>query len=426
MNAPFFNIDPRLNALSKQAEVKAQAAFAAIDEIAEFNQQKVLSAYIRHQVSETHFVPTTGYGYGDRGRDALDEILADIMGAEDALIRHSIVSGTHAIAIALFAILRPGDTLLAVTGAPYDTLEKVIGHKEPSAGSLAEYGVRYSQVELNAEQQPDIPAIIDALKADNTVKMVHIQRSRGYNTRPSLTIDWIEKIIKAVRSIREDIIVFVDNCYGEFVEKREPNEVGADLIAGSLIKNPGGGIAENGGYLCGTKACIEQCSYRMTTPGLGREVGASLGHNRSLYMGLFQAPHVVGEALKTAVYAAALFSSFGFDVSPSVDEQRADIIQTVMLRNRENLIAFCQGMQKGAPVDAYVVPEPWDMPGYTSQVIMAAGAFTMGASIELSADAPLREPFAAYMQGGLNYHSGKIGVLLAAQSMLEKGYLCIV
>ena len=426
MNAPFFNIDPRLNALSKQAEVKAQAAFAAIDEIAEFNQQKVLSAYIRHQVSETHFVPTTGYGYGDRGRDALDEILADIMGAEDALIRHSIVSGTHAIAIALFAILRPGDTLLAVTGAPYDTLEKVIGHKEPSAGSLAEYGVRYSQVELNAEQQPDIPAIIDALKADNTVKMVHIQRSRGYNTRPSLTIDWIEKIIKAVRSIREDIIVFVDNCYGEFVEKREPNEVGADLIAGSLIKNPGGGIAENGGYLCGTKACIEQCSYRMTTPGLGREVGASLGHNRSLYMGLFQAPHVVGEALKTAVYAAALFSSFGFDVSPSVDEQRADIIQTVMLRNCENLIAFCQGMQKGAPVDAYVVPEPWDMPGYTSQVIMAAGAFTMGASIELSADAPLREPFAAYMQGGLNYHSGKIGVLLAAQSMLEKGYLCIV
>lgn len=425
MNSPFFNIDPRLENLSGQAEEKARSAFSSIDEITEFNQQKVLSAYIRHQVSETHFIPTTGYGYGDRGRDALDEILADIMGAEDALIRHSIVSGTHAIAIALFAILRPGDTLLAVTGAPYDTLEKVIGHKEPSAGSLAEYGVNYAQVELNSELLPDIPAIIAALESDKTVKMVHIQRSRGYNTRPSLTIDWIEKIIKAVRSVREDVVVFVDNCYGEFVEKREPNEVGADLIAGSLIKNPGGGIAENGGYLCGTKECIEQCSYRMTTPGLGREVGASLGHNRSLYMGLFQAPHVVGEALKTAVYAAALFSSLGFDVSPAVNEQRADIIQTVLLRNSENLIAFCQGMQKGAPVDAYVVPEPWDMPGYTSPVIMAAGAFTMGASIELSADAPLREPFAAYMQGGLNYHSGKIGVLLAAQSMLDKGYFDI-
>lgn len=425
MNNHFFTIDSRLQQISERAEAAAKEAFVAIDAITEYNQQKVLSAYIRHQVSETHFVPTTGYGYGDRGRDALDEILADIMGAEDALIRHSIVSGTHAITIALFGILRPGDTLLAATGAPYDTLEKVIGHKEPSAGSLAEYGVNYSQVELNDQQLPDIPAIISALKADSTIKMVHIQRSRGYNIRPSLTIDWIERIIQAVRSVREDVIVFVDNCYGEFVEKREPNEVGADLIAGSLIKNPGGGIAENGGYLCGTKECIEQCSYRMTTPGLGREVGASLGHNRSLYMGLFQAPHVVGEALKTAVYAAALFSELGYDVSPSVAETRADIIQTVLLRNSENLIAFCQGMQKGAPVDAYVVPEPWDMPGYTSQVIMAAGAFTMGASIELSADAPLREPFAAYMQGGLNYHSGKIGVLLAAQSMLDKGCLSI-
>lgn len=425
MSHHFFDIDPRLQTLSERAEAKAQSAFAAIDAITEYNQQKVLSAYIRHQVSETHFIPTTGYGYGDRGRDALDEILADIMGAEDALIRHSIVSGTHAIAIALFAILRPGDTLLAATGAPYDTLEKVIGHTEPSAGSLAEYGVKYSQVELNTDQLPDLLAIQDALRADPTVKMVHIQRSRGYNTRPSLTIDWIEHIVKAVRAIREDVIIFVDNCYGEFVERKEPNEVGVDLIAGSLIKNPGGGIAENGGYLCGTKACIEQCSYRMTTPGLGREVGASLGHNRALYMGLFQAPHVVGEALKTAVYAAALFSELGYAVSPTVDEQRADIIQTIMLENSENLVAFCQGMQKGAPVDAYVVPEPWDMPGYTSQVIMAAGAFTMGASIELSADAPLREPYAAYMQGGLNYHSGKIGVLLAAQSMLDRGYLFI-
>ena len=425
MERTFFDVNSRLLEVSQRAETAAKEAFHRIEEITEYNQQKVLSAYIRHQVSETHFVPTTGYGYGDRGRDALDEILADIMGAEDALIRHSIVSGTHAITIALFGILRPGDTLLAATGAPYDTLEKVIGQAQPCAGSLAEYGVKYSQVELNEQELPDLPAIQAALQADPAVKMVHIQRSRGYNTRPSLSIEWIEKIIKAVREIREDVVVFVDNCYGEFVEKREPNEVGADLIAGSLIKNPGGGIAENGGYLCGTKECIELCSYRMTTPGLGREVGASLGHNRSLYMGLFQAPHVVGEALKTAVYAASLFHELGYGVSPSVNEPRADIIQTVLLENADNLVAFCQGMQKGAPVDAFVVPEPWDMPGYTSPVIMAAGAFTMGASIELSADAPLREPFAAYMQGGLNYHSGKIGVLLAAQSMLDKGLLNI-
>lgn len=422
MDQTFFQIDQNLSLISDQAEKEAQAAFANIDKTTEYNQQKVLSAYIRHQVSETHFVPTTGYGYGDRGRDALDEILADIMGAEDALIRHSIVSGTHAIAIALFAMLRPGDTLLAATGAPYDTLEKVIGHTEPSAGSLAEYGVSYQQVDLLEDTQtPNILGIQEALEKNPSIRMVHIQRSRGYNTRPSLTIQWIERIIKAVRAIRDDVVVFVDNCYGEFVETREPCDVGADLIAGSLIKNPGGGIAENGGYLCGTKECIEQCAYRMTTPGLGREVGASLGHNRSLYMGLFQAPHVVGEALKTAVYAAALFSKLGYDVSPRHDEQRADIIQTVLLRNTDSLVAFCQGMQKGAPIDSFVVPEPWDMPGYTSPVIMAAGAFTMGASIELSADAPLREPFAAYMQGGLNYHSGKVGVLLAAQSMLEKG-----
>ncbi len=423
MDTTFFSVDERLAQLSDEAESQAKEAFARIEEIAEYNQQKVLSAYIRHNVSESHFIPTTGYGYGDRGRDALDAILADIMGAEDALIRHSIVSGTHAITIGLFAMLRPGDTLLAATGAPYDTLEQVIGHKVPAAGSLAEYGVAYEQVELAEEGTPDLLGIQEALRANNTIRVVHIQRSRGYNTRPSLTIEWIERIIKAVRAIRQDVIVFVDNCYGEFAERLEPCQVGADLIAGSLIKNPGGGIAENGGYLCGTKECIEQCSYRMTTPGLGREVGASLGHNRSLYMGLFQAPHVVGEAMKTAVYAAALFEQLGYHVSPTVNETRGDIIQTVFLNNSESLIAFCQGMQKGAPVDAFVIPEPWDMPGYTSQVIMAAGAFTMGSSIELSADAPLREPYAAYMQGGLNYASGKIGVLLAAQSMLERGLL---
>ncbi len=423
MDLTFFNIDKRLAELSDEAEARAKDAFARIEAIAEYNQQKVLSAYIRHKVSEGHFVPTTGYGYGDRGRDALDEILADIMGAEDALIRHSIVSGTHAITIALFAMLRPGDTLLAATGAPYDTLEQVIGHKTASAGSLAEYGVEYRQVELDKNERPDLPAIQQALRADRSIRVVHIQRSRGYSTRPSLTIEWIKKIIDAVHEVRNDVTVFVDNCYGEFAERLEPCQVGADLIAGSLIKNLGGGIAENGGYLCGTKTCIEQCAFRMTTPGLGREVGASLGHNRSLFMGLFQAPHVVGEAMKTAVYAASLFELLGYRVSPSIDEVRADIIQTIFLNNSDNLIAFCQGMQKGAPVDSFVVPEPWDMPGYTSRVIMAAGAFTMGASIELSADAPLREPYAAYMQGGLNYASGKIGVLLAAQSMLERGYI---
>ncbi len=425
MDTTFFPVDSRLAALSDEAELNAQATFKNIDETTSYNQQKVLSAYIRHRVSESHFTPTTGYGYGDRGRDALDEILADIMGAEDALIRHSIVSGTHAITIALFAILRPGDTLLAATGAPYDTLEQVIGHKTPADGSLAEYGVGYREIPLTSDEKPDLSGIRQALLDDASIKMVHIQRSRGYCTRPSLTIDGIAAIVDTVRSVRPDTIIFVDNCYGEFVEKREPNEVGVDLIAGSLIKNPGGGIAENGGYLCGTASCIEKCAYRMTTPGLGREVGASLGHNRSLYMGLFNAPHVVGEALKTAVYAASLFEKLGYTVSPRHDEYRGDIIQTILLRDTPSLVAFCQGMQKGAPVDAYVVPEPWDMPGYTNPVIMAAGAFTMGSSIELSADAPLREPFAAYMQGGLNYHSGKIGVLLAAQSMLEKGALSL-
>ena len=328
MDTTFFKVDERLAALSDAAEEKAATAFRRVDEIAEYNQQKVLSAFIRHRVSESHFSATTGYGYGDRGRDALDEILADIMGAEDALIRHSIVSGTHAITIALFAMLRPGDTLLAATGAPYDTLEQVIGHTVPSAGSLAEYGVGYKEVPLGTDELPDIKSIQAALSSDPTIRLVHIQRSRGYCTRPSLSIAWIEKIVKAVRAVKPEAVIFVDNCYGEFVEKLEPNQVGVDLIAGSLIKNPGGGIAENGGYLCGTRECIEQCAYRMTTPGLGREVGASLGHNRSLYMGLFQAPHVVGEALKTAIYAAALFEELGYTVSPRYFEERADIIQT--------------------------------------------------------------------------------------------------
>ncbi len=428
-HSAFFPVDDRLLALSEQAMEQASPTFARIDRVTEYNQQKVLAAFIDHRVSESHFAPTTGYGYGDRGRDTLDAIFAQVMGAEDALVRHSIVSGTHAITIALFGVLRPGDTMLAVTGAPYDTLEKVIGlpdseGKHTDMGSLRDYGVRYEQVALDGCGRPDLPAIRAAAAAKKP-RLVHIQRSRGYSLRPSLSVGQIGEIIRTVREVSPESVVFVDNCYGEFVEETEPAAVGADLMAGSLIKNPGGGIAENGGYICGRADLVEQCAYRMTTPGLGREVGASLGHNRTLYMGLFHAPHVVGEALKTAVYCAALFSLLGYEVTPCAQEPRADIIQAVKLRTPEALIAFCQGMQRGAPVDSFVVPEPWDMPGYENQVIMAAGAFTMGASIELSADAPLREPYAAYMQGGLNFHSGKTGVLLAAQAMLEKGVLSL-
>lgn len=404
---------------------RAAGAFARMEAVTEQNQRKVLGAFIQNRVSESHFAPTTGYGYGDRGRNVLDRVFADAMGAPDALVRHSIVSGTHAITIALFGVLRPGDTLLAATGAPYDTLESVIGEKAAATGSLKEFGVRYREVPLDPAGCPDRSGIIEALRADPSVKMVHIQRSRGYSLRPSLRVAEIGEIIRAVRSVRPDAVVFVDNCYGEFVELSEPTAVGADLMAGSLIKNPGGGIAENGGYICGREDLVEMCAARMTTPGLGREVGASLGHNRTLFMGLFNAPHVVGEALKTAVFAASLLDLLGYDVTPEPLEERADIIQAIRLRTPEALIAFCQGMQRGAPVDAFVVPEPWDMPGYDSQVIMAAGAFTNGASIELSADAPLREPFAAYMQGGLNFHSGKLGVLLAVQSMAEQGFLSL-
>ncbi len=423
MKTPFFTIDPRLEAVSERAMARAAEAFARIEENAMYNQQKVLAAFIHNKVSESHFTPTTGYGYGDRGRDVLDAVFAEAMGTEDALVRHYLLSGTHAISIALFGLLRAGDTLLAATGAPYDTLQTVVG-LTGAAGSLIEHGIRYREVPLK-DGKPDHDGIQTALREDPAIKVVHIQRSRGYDTRESFSVATIGEAIAAIRAVRPDVIVFVDNCYGEFVEKQEPSAVGADIMAGSLIKNPGGGIAENGGYICGRRELVELCAARMTTPGLGREIGASLGHNRTLFMGLFQAPHVVGEALKTAVYCAALMEELGFEVSPSASAPRADIVQVVKLKNERALVAFCQGMQSGAPVDAYVVPEPWDMPGYDSPVIMAAGAFTMGASIELSADAPLREPFAAYMQGGINFPSGQMGVLLAAQSMLDAGEITL-
>ena len=416
----FFNIDERLLEFDKKALSDAREQFEKIDSITEFNQLKVLSAFIKNGVSEASFAGSTGYGYDDRGREVLERVMADCMGAEDSLIRHNFVSGTHTLTVALFGVLRPGDKVICVTGRPYDTITGVFGIDEKTDGSLADFGVEYGQVDLKADGTPDIEAIKSVLLKEKP-KMAYIQRSRGYSTRPSLTIADIKVIIDAIKEISPESIIMVDNCYGEFVETKEPCEVGADLVAGSLIKNPGGGIAPTGGYIAGKKELIEKCSYRLTCSGVGREVGATLGHSRELYLGLFQAPHVVGEAVKTAVYTASLFESLGFNVSPSPRDIRGDIIQCVTLGTAEGLIAFCQGMQSGAPVDAYVTPEPWDMPGYTDPVIMAAGAFTLGASIELSADGPVREPYAAWMQGGLNFHSAKAGVLLAADKMLKKG-----
>ncbi len=418
----FFNIDNELLEMDKSALKNCKASFERIDEITEYNQLKVLKAFISNGVSEAYFAGSTGYGYDDKGREILERVMADCMGAEDSLMRHNFVSGTHTLTVALFGILRPNDKVLVLTGRPYDTIISVFGIDEKTDGSLRDFGVEYAQVNLKPDGTPDTQEIKSRLKADN-YKMAYIQRSRGYTTRPSLTIDDIEILCKTVKEISPETVIMVDNCYGEFVEKKEPCEVGADLIAGSLIKNAGGGIASTGGYIAGRRDLIEKCSYRLTCSGVGREVGATLGHSRELYLGLFQAPHVVGEALKTAVYTSALFNALGYEVSPKTNEKRGDIIQCITLGTPEKLIAFCQGMQSGAPVDAFLTPEPWDMPGYTDPVIMAAGAFTLGASIELSADAPLREPYAAWMQGGLNFHSAKTGVLLAAQKMKEKEVL---
>ena len=420
----FFSIDERLVALDKKALEMCRPVFDGIERIARYNQHKVLAAFINNGVSETHLGISTGYGYGDAGRDKLEQVFAEAMGAEDSLIRHNFVSGTHTLTVMLFGVLRPGDSMLSLTGRPYDTLIGVLGIDEPTDGSLADFGVNYNQVELDNNGEPDIEAIKAELKRKH-YKVAYIQRSRGYSLRPSLTVEKIGEVCRAVKEVSPDSLILVDNCYGEFVEKQEPLSVGADLIAGSLIKNPGGGIAPTGGYIAGRHDLVELCGYRLTAPGVGREVGASLGHNRELYMGLFAAPHTVGEALKAAVYAAALFNLLGYEATPAFDAPRADIIESVLLRTPEALVAFCQGMQKGAPVDSFVVPEAWDMPGYDDKVIMAAGAFTLGASIELSADAPLREPFAAWLQGGLNFASAEAGILLAAQSMLDKGILNI-
>ncbi len=418
----FFNIDERLLKLDIKALEKCEPVFKEIDKITKHNQHKVLSAFIKNGVSEAHLGLSTGYGYGDRGRDTLEQVFADCVGAEDALIRHNFVSGTHALTVMLFGVLRPNDSMLCLTGRPYDTLIGVLGIDGHSEGSLKDFGIEYNEVALGTDGLPDLKGIEIALK-EKFHKVAYIQRSRGYNLRPSLTVAQIGELCSIVKKVSPNTLILVDNCYGEFVEENEPLSVGADLIAGSLIKNPGGGIAMTGGYIAGRHDLVELCGYRLTAPGVGREVGASLGQNRELYMGLFAAPHTVGEALKTAVYASALFELLGYTSTPRFDEKRADIIECITLGSSEALIAFCQGMQKGAPVDSFVTPEPWDMPGYTDQVIMAAGAFTLGASIELSADAPLREPYAAWLQGGLNFHSAEAGILLAAQSMLDKNIL---
>ena len=418
-----FHFDkPILDAAAK-AMANSRAQFEEIDRVTEYNQCRMLKAFIDQGVSESHFTASTGYGYGDRGREVIDAVFAQAVGAEDALVRHNFVSGTHTLTVALFGVLRPGDTMLSVTGLPYDTLHGTIGlgSSTNGTGTLRDFGIRYDQVELTADGRPDLTAIERAVQPG--LRMAYIQRSRGYSLRPSLRVEEIAEIVRVVHKKAPDCVIMVDNCYGEFVQEQEPVSVGADLIAGSLIKNPGGGIAPTGGYIAGRHDLVELCAGRLTTPGLGRELGATLGHSRELFMGIFNAPHVTGEALKTAVFAAELFASFGYRVTPEPGEARGDIIQAVVLENAPGLIAFCKGMQQGAPVDSFVTPEPWDMPGYDSQVIMAAGAFTNGASVELSADGPLREPFAAWMQGGLNFHSAKTGVMLAAQSMLAAGTL---
>lgn len=417
---PFFKIDKKILDAAEKAMQKAEPQFKIIDDITEYNQQKVLSAFINNGVSESHFASTSGYGYGDRGRETLDKIWAEVLGAEDALVRHNFTCGTHTLATALFGVLRPGDKMLSVTGTPYDTIHSVIGLTGTGMGSLKDFGIQYDEVALK-DGRLDFDAIENAV--DASVTMVYIQRSRGYELRPSLLVSDIEKVVKLVKAKNPGVIVMVDNCYGEFVQKSEPCNVGADLIAGSLIKNAGGGMARTGGYIAGRKDLVEKCAYRLTTPGLGKEVGATLGMNRELYMGLFYAPHTVGEALKSAVFIAALYAGFGFDTTPAYDSERGDIVQSLGLGNEKRLVAFCRGVQSGSPVDSFLSPEPWDMPGYDSKVVMAAGAFTLGSSIELSADAPIREPFYAWIQGGLTFHSAKLCAMLAAQKMLEEGLL---
>ncbi len=418
-----FEFDERILKLAEKAEAECSEEFALAEKIARKNSEKVLYAFINNKVSSACLVGTTGYGYDDVGRDTLDKVYAEVMGAEDALVRHSFVSGTHALTVALFGVLRTGDKLVSLTGKPYDTLEEVIGIRGNGNGSLKDFGVEYDQIDFLPDGKPNLADIFMKVK---DAKVAYIQRSRGYALRPTLTIEDIAEIVKSVKNANPNAIIMVDNCYGEFVEEAEPLSVGADLIIGSLIKNPGAGIAETGGYIAGKKKLVELCSYRMTCVGMGKEVGCTLNQNKLMYQGLLLAPEVVCSAVKTAIFTGKIMTMLGFECLPAQGAKRGDIITTVLMKNSENLVAFCQGIQKGSPIDSYVTPEPWDMPGYDSQVIMAAGAFNMGASIELSADAPLREPFAAYVQGGLTFPVARLGVLTAIQEMYDKHCIRIV
>ncbi len=413
-------ISPKVYAVGEEICRQLKERFARIDEIAQFNQLKVLKAMQDNQVGEACLLGTTGYGYSDLGRETLEKVYARIFHTEDALVRPQITCGTHALALALMSNMRPGDELLSVSGKPYDTLEEVIGIR-PSKGSLAEYGITYRQADLKEDGTFDLDAIKAAIRPET--RMITLQRSKGYQTRPSFHVSEIGEIIAFCKKIKPDVIIMVDNCYGEFTDYIEPGDVGADLVVGSLIKNPGGGLAPIGGYLAGTRECVENAAYRLTSPGLGKEVGATLGTLPSLYQGLFLAPTVTASALKSAIFAAHLYERFGYSCYPSADTPRADIIQSITLGSADALIAFCKGIQSAAPVDSFVVPEPWDMPGYDSQVIMAAGAFVSGSSIELSADGPLKEPYNVYFQGGLTWPHGKFGILKSFQSMVDSGLI---
>ena len=412
-------IRPEVYDLAQRAEIRAAEQFAVLEEISRENTYRVMDAFQSNRVSESCFAGTTGYGYDDLGRETLEKIYAQVFGAEAALVRTQFVNGTHALTCALFALCRPGEKILAASGKPYDTLHKAIGVSGDEFGSLRFYGIGYSQVELSADGGPDIPAILDALE-DETIKAVILQRSIGYGTRRALSIAEIRSVCEAVRTKNPDVTVFVDNCYGEFTETLEPTHVGADLMAGSLIKNPGGGLAPTGGYIAGRKELVERAANRLTTPGIGGECGSTLGNSRLLFQGFFMAPHTVLQALKTAVFAASVMEELNIPSFPRYNEPHSDIIQRIALGSPEKMKAFCRGIQAGAPVDSFVTPEPYPMPGYDDEVIMAAGAFVQGSSIELSCDGPMREPYNVYLQGGLTYESGRLGIMMAVSGMLEK------
>ena len=414
----YFEFSPRVEAIAGKAMERIAPRFKEIDSIAAENTEKVLAAFQKYRVSDSYFAGTTGYGYDDKGRDMLEAIYAEVFGTEAALVRIGFVNGTHAIATALFSALRPGDTLLSSCGTPYDTLCGVIGISDKGSGSLKYYGINYKQLELTQDGRIDLAGLAEAA-AEKSVKAVLIQRSRGYSSRPAFSLEEIKTACETVRKANPDAAVIVDNCYGEFTQSLEPTQLGADLAAGSLIKNPGGGIAPTGGYIVGKKELVDSAARRLTVPGIGGECGSTLGMNRLLYQGFFLAPHVTAQAMKTAVFCAAVMEELGFRTDPSPEAARSDIIQRIEFGRPEALCAFCRGIQKGSPVDSFVTPEPWEMPGYDHEVIMAAGAFIQGSSIELSADGPMREPYAAFMQGGITFESGRIGIMLAAQEIMS-------